>query len=446
MATNLSDIGIELLINPKKRGGASDADSIVSAISATRSAKSGMSSGNYGSGSRAPSVSSHGAAGAFDNFGGVPGHPPAYAPQHATPPQQHAPHHSYRMQQRAHHGVDAGAGSGSGGSEESSSSEEDAESEYASSEQSYGSSALSGDAAAPRRRAAEMDPAAREQDEIREKRELLYQFDRLQKKGVRVPHAFSMSSSLEEMRAELNRIKTDKEVDASIRFQRRMLMACVTGIEFMNSKFDPFDVKLEGWSDSINENIDDYDDVFEELYTKYRGKAKMAPEIKLLFMVGGSAVMFHLTNSMLKNMMPGLDHAQFSRAAMQTMMGGAGRANGQQQQQPRQQPAAQGGLGMLGSLFGSLFGGGAGGGGGAPRAPPQQQPPAPPPSAPRQMRGPVAVDDILSELQQSAFASAPHAKNVSSRIEVLSNASDSDISEILQDAAGMHVPGKARFK
>ena len=32
------------------------------------------------------------------------------------------------------------------------------------------------------------------------------------------------------------------------------------GLEFLNNKFDPFDVKLDGWSEQINENIDDYDE------------------------------------------------------------------------------------------------------------------------------------------------------------------------------------------
>ena len=36
-----------------------------------------------------------------------------------------------------------------------------------------------------------------------------------------------------------------------------MLMACITGIEFLNNKFDPFDIKLDGWSEQIHENIDD---------------------------------------------------------------------------------------------------------------------------------------------------------------------------------------------
>ena len=43
-----------------------------------------------------------------------------------------------------------------------------------------------------------------------------------------------------------------------------MLIAFVTAIEFLNNRFDPFDVKLDGWSESVHEGINDYDDIFEE--------------------------------------------------------------------------------------------------------------------------------------------------------------------------------------
>ena len=78
----------------------------------------------------------------------------------------------------------------------------------------------------------------------------------------------------------------------------------------------------------FNENIDEYDDVFGELHEKYGGKAKMAPELKLLFMLGGSAAMLHMTNTMFKSAMPGMDDImrqnpelmqQFQNAAMNTM-------------------------------------------------------------------------------------------------------------------------------
>ena len=84
-------------------------------------------------------------------------------------------------------------------------------------------------------------------------------------------------------------------------------MAFINGIEFLNNKFDPFDIKLDGWSEQVNENITDYDDIFGELYEKYKSKSSMSPEIKLLFQLGGSAMMVHLTNTMFKSAMPGMD-------------------------------------------------------------------------------------------------------------------------------------------
>jgi hypothetical protein len=78
----------------------------------------------------------------------------------------------------------------------------------------------------------------------------------------------------------------------------------VTGLEYLNKRFDPFDLQLDGWSESVMENQEDYDQVFEELYNKYNTKVNVAPEVKLIMMIGGSAMMFHLTNSMFKSALP----------------------------------------------------------------------------------------------------------------------------------------------
>ena len=86
-----------------------------------------------------------------------------------------------------------------------------------------------------------------------------------------------------------------------------MLIAFVTAIEFLNTKFDPFDVKLDGWSENVHEGINEYDDIFGELHEKYKSKAKMAPELRLLLSLGGSAFMFHLTNTMFKSSLPGME-------------------------------------------------------------------------------------------------------------------------------------------
>ena len=72
----------------------------------------------------------------------------------------------------------------------------------------------------------------------------------------------------------------------------------------MNKKFNPFELELDGWSESVMENVDDYDGVFEELYVKYKNIDASRTEVKLIMMLGGSAMMFHLTNSMFKAAVP----------------------------------------------------------------------------------------------------------------------------------------------
>ena len=142
---------------------------------------------------------------------------------------------------------------------------------------------------------------------LREKFRYLRKLEALEKKGVELSKKYSMESSLQEMMGEYETIMDEKTKQNSVKFQGNMLMAVINGMEFLNSKFDPFDIKLDGWSEQIQENITDYDDIFGELHEKYKSKATMAPELKLLFQLGGSAMMVHMTNTMFKSAMPGMD-------------------------------------------------------------------------------------------------------------------------------------------
>ena len=140
-----------------------------------------------------------------------------------------------------------------------------------------------------------------------EKADLVNKLGRLEKKGFAVNKRLNAYSGVDELRSEVKRITYSIDVEQSVRFSRRMLVACVTGLEFLNKRYNPFEVQLEGWSESVMENVDDYDGVFEELYVKYRSKVNVAPEVKLIMMLGGSAMMFHLTNSMFKSVMPNMN-------------------------------------------------------------------------------------------------------------------------------------------
>jgi len=177
---------------------------------------------------------------------------------------------------------------------------------------------------------APMEPKLSKEEMLREKFKYLRKLEALEKKGIELSKKYNMESSLQEMMGEYETIMEEKSKQNSVKFQGNMLMAVINGIEFLNGKFDPFDVKLDGWSEQIQENINDYDDIFGELHEKYKSKASMAPELKLLFQLGGSAMMVHMTNTMFKSAMPGMDDIlrqnpdlmrSFQSAAVNTMAG-----------------------------------------------------------------------------------------------------------------------------
>jgi len=175
-----------------------------------------------------------------------------------------------------------------------------------------------------------MEPKMSKDEQLREKFKYLRKLEGLEKKGVELSKKYTMESSLHEMVGEYETIMEEKSKQNSVKFQGNMLMAVINGMEFLNGKFDPFDIKLDGWSEQIQENINDYDDIFGELHEKYKSKASMAPELKLLFQLGGSAMMVHMTNTMFKSAMPGMDDIlrqnpdlmrSFQTAAVNSMAG-----------------------------------------------------------------------------------------------------------------------------
>jgi len=166
------------------------------------------------------------------------------------------------------------------------------------------------------------------EDLLKEKFTYLRKLEALDAKGVTLSKRYTMESSLDEMKGEYEFIIAEKERKNSVQFQGKVLTTLITGLEFLNNKMDPFDIKLDGWSEQIHENIDDYDDVFAELHEKYKSKAKMAPELKVLFQLAASGMMIHMTNTMFKSSIPGMDDImrqnpdlmnQFTKAAVNSM-------------------------------------------------------------------------------------------------------------------------------
>jgi hypothetical protein len=252
------------------------------------------------------------------------------------------------------------------------------------------------------------------EDEKKKKSDLINKLNRLESKGYTLTKRFTMDNNLDEIQQEHDRLLDAKNLEASLRFQRQCLMGVATGAEFLNSKFNPFDWELDGWSESVHENIEDFDEVFEELYDKYKGRGSMPPEAKLLMSLVGSGFMFHMSNSFFRSKMSNMDPSDIFRA------------NPQLAKQFAAAAAQQAGPG-----FGNFMGAAMGVQGGMPQQYQQGPPVAPPPQMPmngtstfyqppnlpvqspqnmaaaptmsmprREMSGPKGIDDILKTFQE----------------------------------------------
>jgi hypothetical protein len=254
-----------------------------------------------------------------------------------------------------------------------------------------------------------------------EKIEYINKLQRLESKGFPVAKHFTMDNSLDEIKQEYTRLVDARNLEGSLRFQRQMLMGVVTGLEWMNNKFDPFDLHLEGWSESVHENQEDFDEIFEELYDKYKDRGKMAPEMRLLVALAGSGFMCHVSNSFFRQKMPSMDDVlrnnpqlarQMAAAAAQQAGPGFGNFMGMAMGMPTQpmagpsvaempapQPMPQ--AASTGAFFQSS------------RVPNVPQPVAsvepPRATARREMRGPSGVEDILKTFEEVRRAEAQEA-------------------------------------
>ena len=144
--------------------------------------------------------------------------------------------------------------------------------------------------------------------EIRMKKiELLRKLSEIKVKGYQLSKDYDFNSQLEEMEYEYALLRSFVDKRNGVKIFKNSLLQFVSVVEFLNDKYDPFDFQLSGWSEHLTIEVDNWEDVMEELYEKYKGKGrKMAPEIKLLYLIIASASAFHFSKSYASKL-PGLD-------------------------------------------------------------------------------------------------------------------------------------------
>jgi len=202
---------------------------------------------------------------------------------------------------------------------------------------------------------------------LAEKHELMFKMNRLLTRGGKQTRSMSAADSIDELRAECDRMQREIDTEKSVKFQRSVLMSFATGVECLNSRFDFAGIRLDGWSETMNQDISNFDEVFEELHEKYGGKSMMPPEIKLVFMVASSAFMFHMSKSMFSGvhgMQDAMrDDPELARAVAAAV---ARKASTNPSNGPEKRGSA--------SMFANILGAGGAAGIGAPRGKPMTPP------------------------------------------------------------------------
>jgi len=178
---------------------------------------------------------------------------------------------------------------------------------------------------------------------MKRKRKSLLHIKIMEKQGYEPFKEVGLTNPLEEIfEVEEEQIER-RSLTNGIEFGKKILVGGSYVVESLNRKFDPFDLKLDGWSDQMFEDKDEYNEVMEELYYKYSDQVAMSPEIKLLMMVGGSAMMFHFSKALMSSgnlEVPNFDSIMtknpelkraYEQAAMNHMMDHQSRAGGSQQ-------------------------------------------------------------------------------------------------------------------
>jgi hypothetical protein len=253
---------------------------------------------------------------------------------------------------------------------------------------------------------------------LREKYDMLRKFERLGKMGVPMRKRFTIDSSIDEMKLELEFIKREKSMDATIKQFSEWFVTGMSAAEWGSknvSAMKAFGLQLDGLSEAAQMNVVDLEDDFEELYDLYGENMKMHPLVRIPLRVCMMVYMVHLTNQMAqKAPVPNIQDIMRQNPDIARQLAGAAMQNQAQQMRntasvppPAQAPNPLAGL--MSFMQQSV-----------PPAPPPnlvpkqpenkpvrigvQKPrpaPAPAPAPPPQIRPPPGIDDLLKDIKAS---------------------------------------------
>lgn len=140
----------------------------------------------------------------------------------------------------------------------------------------------------------------KEEKEARTRDVLFRLFNLSEKYKIKLIKNYTFNDDPDEIEKEYQMHKNKIHKDNQVKFYKQVLLNIVCGIEFLNEKYDPYQLKLRDWAKKFACDIDDYTPTLEELYEKYKEfeSKPISPENKLILQTIMSAITYHLSQSL----------------------------------------------------------------------------------------------------------------------------------------------------
>ncbi len=118
---------------------------------------------------------------------------------------------------------------------------------------------------------------------------------------VSSPELFTLKTPLKIVKAEYERIERELRLSYGASAARTVLLSVISAVETLNKSFDPLGLDLDGFSTTMQHATLDaeYTEVLKEMYERYGISLNTwGPEMRLLSLMGKSAIMFTMMKSM----------------------------------------------------------------------------------------------------------------------------------------------------
>lgn len=137
------------------------------------------------------------------------------------------------------------------------------------------------------------------------KRKLLSWMERKERLGVAPRKRLSMDSPLDEIEAEAKAMRSDSDMEFWVGLMRNGAIGASSVAEMAADKMPKMGVKLKGFSQNVQDNVDELQDPFEQIYEEYEKDLKMSPLYRVAIIMVKTAMVTHSTNAMMEKFGPG---------------------------------------------------------------------------------------------------------------------------------------------